>query len=117
MSVLNDDIEHLLRRAGFGASPEDADTFRNMSVPAAISHLIDYEGRPDDVDARIGRPDHALVTTSGDLFAPDINIDDARQRWARRSEAGRRGGIAPSRVEHSSQLGDSRAARTVDGRG
>lgn len=81
MSRLNPELDHLLRRAGFGASRADADTFRDMSVSAAIDHLVDYEGRPDDVDLRIGRPDHVQVTTSRDLFAPDIDIDDARQRW------------------------------------
>jgi uncharacterized protein (DUF1800 family) len=80
MSQLNPEIDHLLRRAGFGASPADVETFRNMSFSDAVAHLVDYEGRPDDVDARIGRPDHAQVT-SKDLFAPDIDIDDARQRW------------------------------------
>src|SRR4026209_879093 len=80
MSQLNPDIDHLLRRAGFGASPADVDTFGKMSTAAAVSYLVDYEGRPDDVDARIGRPDHAQVKTK-DLFAPDIDIDDARQRW------------------------------------
>jgi len=80
MAQLNPEIDHLLRRAGFGASAADAETFRDMSTAAAIAHLVDYEGRPDDVDARIGRPDHARVT-SKDLFAPDIDIDDARQRW------------------------------------
>ena len=80
MSQLNSEMDHLLRRAGFGVSPADAETFRDMSTSAAIAHLVDYEGRPDDVDARIGRPDHAQVSTK-DLFAPDIDIDDARQRW------------------------------------
>jgi uncharacterized protein (DUF1800 family) len=80
MSQLNPEIDHLLRRAGFGASPADVETFRNMSLSDAIAHLVDYEGRPDDVDARIGRADLAQVT-SKDLFAPDIDIDDARQRW------------------------------------
>jgi uncharacterized protein (DUF1800 family) len=80
MSQLNPDVDHLLRRAGFGASAADTETFRVMSLANAVSHLVDYEGRPDDVDARIGRPDHVQVT-SRDLFAPDIDIDDARQRW------------------------------------
>jgi uncharacterized protein (DUF1800 family) len=80
MSQLNPEIDHLLRRAGFGASLADAGTFRDMSPAAAVAYLVDYEGRPDDVDARIGRPDHAQVT-SRDVFAPDIDIDDARQRW------------------------------------
>jgi uncharacterized protein (DUF1800 family) len=51
-----------------------------MSTAAAVSYLVDYEGRPDDVDARIGRADHAQVTTR-ELFAPDVDIEDARQRW------------------------------------
>src|SRR3954468_2204906 len=80
MSQLSPELDHLLRRAGFGASPFDIDTFSNMSTPAAVAFLVDYEGRPDDVDARIGRPDHAQVTTR-DLFSPDIDIEDARQRW------------------------------------
>jgi uncharacterized protein (DUF1800 family) len=80
MAQLSPEIDHLLRRGGFGVSSEDAEIFRDMSLSAAVSYLVDYEGRPDDVDARIGRPDHAQVV-SKDLFAPDIDIDDARQRW------------------------------------
>jgi uncharacterized protein (DUF1800 family) len=80
MSQLDPDLDHLLRRAGFGASAADVETFRDMSPPAAVAHLLDYAGRPDDVDERIGRPDHVQVATKN-LFAPDIDIDDARQRW------------------------------------
>jgi uncharacterized protein (DUF1800 family) len=80
MSQLNPELDHLLRRAGFGAGPMDVDVFRDMSTFAAVDYLVDYEGRPDDVDARIGRPDHAQVTTR-DLFTPDTDIEDARQRW------------------------------------
>src|SRR6185295_7730377 len=86
MAQLNPEIDHLLRRAGFGASAADAETFRDMSTAAAVAHLVDYEGRPDDVDERIGRPDHARVLpvkniNNQNLFSPDIDIDDARQRW------------------------------------
>jgi uncharacterized protein (DUF1800 family) len=82
MAQVNPEIDHLLRRAGFGASAQDAQTYRDMSFAQAVAHLVDYEGRPDDVDARIGRPDHALVNASErSLFSPDIDIDDARQRW------------------------------------
>jgi uncharacterized protein (DUF1800 family) len=80
MAQINPDIDHLFRRAGFGISSLEADNFRNMSMANAISYLVDYEGRPDDVDERIGRPDHVQVTTK-DLFAPDIDIEDARLRW------------------------------------
>jgi uncharacterized protein (DUF1800 family) len=81
MAQVNPDIDHLLRRAGFGVSAADVAIFRDMSIPAAVDYLVDYEGRPDDVDARIGRPDHAQVGKKGHLFAPDIDIEDARLRW------------------------------------
>jgi uncharacterized protein (DUF1800 family) len=80
MAQLSPEIDHLLRRAGFGVSSVDADIFRDMSPSEAVSYVVDYESRPDDVDSRIGRPDHVQVA-SKDLFAPDIDIDDARQRW------------------------------------
>ncbi len=80
MSLLDPEIDHLLRRAGFGAGAAELDTFARMAPNAAVAYLGDYEGRPDDVDARIGRPDHAKVV-SKELFSPDIDIDDARQRW------------------------------------
>ena len=82
MAQLNPEIDHLLRRAGFGASAKDVETYKDMSPAQAVAHLVDYEGQPDDVDARIGRPDHAQVSASEkNLFSPDIDIDDARQRW------------------------------------
>jgi hypothetical protein len=80
MSQLDPQFDHLLRRAGFGASPADVEIFRDMSIGEAVAHLVAYEARPDDVDSRIGRPDHAQVATR-DLFSPDTDIDDARQRW------------------------------------
>jgi uncharacterized protein (DUF1800 family) len=82
MARLNPEIDHLLRRAGFGVSAAEVDTYKDMSFAQAVAHLVDYEGRPDDVDARIGRADHAQVNASNrDLFSPDVDIDDARQRW------------------------------------
>ena len=89
MSQLDPAVDHLLRRAGFGASAADVETYRDMSPAAAVAHLVDYAGRPDDVDERIGRPDHVQVSTNN-LFAPDIDIDDARQRWMFRMVHSRR---------------------------
>src|SRR5262245_21671911 len=80
MAQVNPEIDHLLRRAGFGVSTLDAEIFRDMPTTTAVAYLVNYEGRPDDVDERIGRPEHVQVTTK-DLFQPDIDIDDARQRW------------------------------------
>ncbi len=80
MPQLHPDIDHLVRRAGFGVSVTELDVFADMSTDDAVDYLVDYEGRPDDVDQRIGRPDLAQVSTR-DGFTPDVNIDDARQRW------------------------------------
>ena len=71
---------HLLRRAGFGATPQELDDYASLSTGAAIDRLIEFESQPDDVDARIGTPNHVGVTTRG-AFAPNTNINDARQRW------------------------------------
>jgi uncharacterized protein (DUF1800 family) len=90
MAQVNPEIDHLLRRAGFGVSTDDVGIFHDMSARDAVDYLVDYEGRPDDVDARIGRPDHAQVDRQDHLFAPDIDIDDARLRWMFRMVHSRR---------------------------
>ncbi len=82
-------MEHLLRRAGFGASPEDLQQFDRLSMSAAIDHLLDYERQPDDADTRIGDPAHAGITTRGQ-FSPNTSIEDARQRWLFRMVHSRR---------------------------
>jgi uncharacterized protein (DUF1800 family) len=73
-------LEHLLRRAGFGASAEDLRLFDRMSTSAALEYLLDYEKQPDDVDAKIGQTAYVGITTRGQ-FSPNTNIEDARQRW------------------------------------
>jgi uncharacterized protein (DUF1800 family) len=72
--------EHLLRRAGFGASADEVKQFDNMSLSAAVDHLIEFDRVADDVDAKIGQAPYAGITTRGQ-FAPNTNIEDARQRW------------------------------------
>ena len=49
-------IEHLLRRAGFGARPDELDYYGEMSVGQAVDALINYENIVDDVDDFIGSP-------------------------------------------------------------
>jgi uncharacterized protein (DUF1800 family) len=73
-------IEHLLRRAGFGASPADLESFADMSVSGVLDYLLNYEDIPDDVDSKIGNPDYINVVSSGP-FSPNTNIEHARQRW------------------------------------
>lgn len=71
-------IEHLLRRAGFGASPGELDQYNALGFDEALDLLLNYEQIPDTVDSFIGKPGFAL--TSGG-FLPNTNIAHARQRW------------------------------------
>ena len=73
-------IEHLLRRAGFGARPDELDYYGMVSVPDAVDLLVEYDGVADDVDDKIGKPGYIGITTRGQ-FSPNSNITDARQRW------------------------------------
>jgi uncharacterized protein (DUF1800 family) len=78
--ALDPEIEHLLRRAGFGARPDELATLRNFSINQAVDYLIDYEHVPDDVDAHLGQSGYAGTTSAG-AFSPNTVIADARQRW------------------------------------
>jgi uncharacterized protein (DUF1800 family) len=75
-------IEHLLRRAGFGAREEDVVRYAAMPYVAAVDRLVNYDRIPDDVDSKIGQPGYVGVTArAANGFQPLISIDDARQRW------------------------------------
>ena len=82
-------IEHLLRRAGFGASQAQVDAFADLGFRAAVSELVDYHEIEDTVDDLIGRPGFVGVTARGS-FLPAENITDARQRWLFRMVHSRR---------------------------
>jgi uncharacterized protein (DUF1800 family) len=82
-------IEHLLRRAGFGASQEEVDEFAELGFRRAVNYLLDYEDVEDNVDDFIGKPGFVGVTARGAL-APADNITDARQRWLFRMVHSRR---------------------------
>jgi len=75
-------IEHLLRRAAFGASEEDVTRFAAMPYVAAVDRLLSFDRLPDDVDQQIGRPGYVGVTArAAGGFQPLANVDDARQLW------------------------------------
>lgn len=78
--VLDPKIEHLLRRAGFGARQDELDVYRTISIGGAITRLLEFERIPDDVDEKIGQAGYVGITTRGQ-FAPTSLITDARQRW------------------------------------
>src|SRR3954469_497952 len=74
-------IEHLLRRAGFGARPDELAAYGALSTSQAVSVLVGYDSVPDEVDSAIGAPGYVGMTVSGGAFAPQSNINHARQRW------------------------------------
>jgi uncharacterized protein (DUF1800 family) len=73
-------IEHLLRRAGFGATQQQVEEFADLGFTRAVDHLLNYDDIPDNVDSNIGKAGFVAVTVRG-AFAPSTNITDARQRW------------------------------------
>jgi len=84
MPYLHDDqIGHLLRRAGFGARPDELETFRKLSFNGMIERVIEYERLPDDVDTHINQSGYVGNTpsTNNAPFQPNTVINDARQRW------------------------------------
>jgi uncharacterized protein (DUF1800 family) len=72
-------LEHALRRIGFGASPAELASYAGRSTGDVINSLLEYEQAPDDVDANVGKREFVSVTTRGQ-FAPNTVINDARQR-------------------------------------
>jgi len=80
MANADESIRHLLRRAGFGASPQELSFYSEVGRSATVEALVDYEQFDDDVDAFIGAPGYVGVTTRG-TFSPNTVINDARQRW------------------------------------
>jgi len=77
------ELEHLFRRAGFGASEEEISAYARQGLlgfTAAAARLVNYSAVPDDVDAFIGRPGYVGITARSG-FAPNANVTDARQRW------------------------------------
>jgi uncharacterized protein (DUF1800 family) len=72
-------LEHALRRIGFGASSAELAAYAGRFVGSVIDSLLNYEQFPDDVDSNIGKREFVSVTTRGQ-FAPNTVINDARQR-------------------------------------
>jgi uncharacterized protein (DUF1800 family) len=80
----DEELQHLLRRAGFGASQAEIAQYARLgllSFSAAAARLLDYESQPDDVDEKIGAIGYAGVTAAQGRLLPAANINDARQRW------------------------------------
>jgi uncharacterized protein (DUF1800 family) len=77
------ELEHLFRRAGFGATEEEIHEYTRQGLlgfTSAAARLLNYGAVPDDVDDFIGRPGYVGITARSG-FLPAANIVDARQRW------------------------------------
>mgnify|MGYP001096327184 CR=1 FL=1 len=81
-------VEHLLRRAGFGASQDDLKAFENTSTSGVLDYVIDYERQADDVDSKIGDPAYASITAVGGfvaclpvIFSPLMTMGDLPAKW------------------------------------
>lgn len=73
-------IEHVLRRAGFGATEAEVEHYSELGHQGTLDVLLNYEQVPDTVDDQIGKPGYVAVTTRGQ-FSPATVIADSRQRW------------------------------------
>ena len=80
MAVLEPAVGHLLRRAGFGATEQEAEIWNRLGVRASVDKLVDYELTPNPVDGGIGGTARLGITSNGP-FNPNNEIVDARQRW------------------------------------
>ncbi len=60
-------ITHLLRRAGFGASPADLSEYLNLGVSGAIDRLVNYSSVPNDVEQRLASYNFPLNTRTGQI--------------------------------------------------
>ena len=77
------EIDHILRRAGFGATQEEVESYARLAFGGStlvLARLLSFKQIPDNVDEQIGKPGYVGITARGE-FLPTANIADARQRW------------------------------------
>ena len=51
----SEQVAHLLRRAGFGATAADFVRFEAPPLSEVVDYLVDYDRLPDDVYVKIGQ--------------------------------------------------------------
>lgn len=74
-------LEHLLRRAGFGATPIERESYAGRSYSEIVDELVGFDPATTNIDHLIQTPGHAGVTARNGIFTPNTVINDARQRW------------------------------------
>ncbi len=73
-------LDHVLRRAGFGATPVERDYYARKKYSEIVDELVDFDPLSTDIDRLIGTPGHVGVTARNG-FMPNTVVNDARQRW------------------------------------
>ena len=81
MAELAPFVEHLFRRAAFGLTAVEREKYSgNYSDRLLVDSLLVYDPATTDVDRFIGTPGYVGINL-GARFAPNTNINQARQRW------------------------------------
>jgi uncharacterized protein (DUF1800 family) len=80
MAQVSPFIEHVLRRAGFGASPAEREKFATYPYLMAVNALTGFDPRKTDVDDRIQTTGYVQIPGQR-AFQPNTIIADARLRW------------------------------------
>ena len=75
-------ISHLLRRAGFGATPAELDQYTALGYDAAVERLLNYDQVPDD-----GQTDFSLPPSAA---KPRQGLPELRLWWLNRMLTTRR---------------------------
>jgi uncharacterized protein (DUF1800 family) len=66
-------VGHLLRRAGFGANPDELQAYAEKGVDQTVDELVNFDQQPDDLDATLSK-------VQGDLL--DLhNLEDIQTWW------------------------------------
>ncbi len=74
-------LDHVLRRAGFGATAVERDYYRGLSYVQVVEELVGFDPASTGVDHLIQQPGTVGVTARNRAFTPNTTINDARQRW------------------------------------
>ena len=97
--------EHLFRRAGFGLAPAERDNVAQArGYRDLVESLLVFNPLSANIDDAIGTPGYVGIT-SRTGFAPDRDINDARQRWLFRAVH------APAPLRDSSPGSGARGSR------
>lgn len=66
-------VAHLLRRAGFGATPDELTRYAELGVEGTVDELVNYERIPDDLDEKFKQIGNGILDLS--------TLEDAQTWW------------------------------------